>query len=120
MAFGLEMIKNPKSGYMKTVLLNVIAVLLLVAASPASAYQLQGTSNGACMKDGSACTVRCDNGQLAGTMYWNGSVWTDGVKSDPDMNAEAQKICAANGSTSKAPVRRLIVKLLKGKSRASV
>jgi hypothetical protein len=25
-------------------------------------------------------------------------VWTDGVKSDPDMDVEARKICAANGS----------------------
>jgi hypothetical protein len=79
---------------MKTLLLSAVAFALLVSSSPASAFQLQG----GCMKDGSMCTVLCNNGQLAGTMYWNGSVWTDGVKSDPDMNAEAQKICAANGS----------------------
>jgi len=84
---------------MKTVPLNVIALVLIIFASPALAYQLQSASTGAaCMKDGSTCIVRCDNGQLAGTMNWNGSVWTDGVKSDPDVNAEAQKICAANGS----------------------
>jgi len=84
---------------MKPVHLNVIAVALLVVALPAAAYQLQSAPNGgSCNRDGSGCKVICDNGQIAGVMYWNGSVWTDGVKSDPDMNAEARKICAANGS----------------------
>ena len=83
---------------MKIVLLNVVAVALLVSASPASAFQLLGANGGSCMKDGSTCIVHCDNGELAGSMNWNGNVWTDGVKSDPDMNAEAQKICAANGT----------------------
>jgi hypothetical protein len=85
---------------MKPVLLNGIAVVLLVVALPAPAYQLQSEPHGgSCSRDGSGCKVICDNGQIAGVMYWNGSVWTDGVKWDPDMNAEASKICAANGSS---------------------
>jgi hypothetical protein len=77
-----------------------IALALFVATSAASAYQMRSTSNGGSRsKDGSTCNVYCDNGQLAGSMIWNGTVWTDGVKSDPDMNAEGRKICAANGSS---------------------
>jgi hypothetical protein len=77
-----------------------IATVSLVATSAASAYQVRSTTNSdSCAKDGNTCNVYCDNGQLAGSMNWNGTVWTDGVKSDPDMNAEARKICAANGSS---------------------
>jgi len=85
---------------MKTALFAIIAVAVLGAGSSAPAYQLRSLSGGgSCASDGSTCSVYCDNGQLAGTMNWNGSVWTDGEKSDPDMNAEARKICAANGSS---------------------
>jgi len=77
----------------------VSGVLLCVTATPASAYQLKKQSDGGqCTKDGSECSVYCDNGQLAGSMFWNGSVWTDGVKWDSDMDAEARKITSANGS----------------------
>jgi hypothetical protein len=84
---------------MKLALLSVTATALFVIASPAPASQLRSASNGgACAKDGSTCNVYCDNGQRAGSMNWNGSVWTDGVKWSPDMTEEARKICAANGS----------------------
>jgi hypothetical protein len=87
----------------KAIMTKIFTFLSIVAfacmASPASAFQLRSASNGgSCSKDGSTCKVYCDNGQLAGSMNWNGSVWTDGAKSDPDMNAEARKICAANGT----------------------
>jgi hypothetical protein len=84
--------------------MNKILTLLSIAAitfvaSPASAYQLRSASGGgSCSKDGSTCNVYCDNGQLAGSMNWNGTLWTDGVKWDPDLNAEARKICAVNGT----------------------
>jgi hypothetical protein len=84
--------------FMKWMPVSFAGLALLVAASPASAYRLRSASNGDCAKDGSTCNVYCANGQLAGSMNWNGNVWTDGVKSDPDMDAEAKKICAANGS----------------------
>ena len=77
--------------------LLMIAVLGTLAswASPAWAYTLQGSG---CGKDGSECRVYCNNGALAGVMYWNGSVWTDGTKWDPDRDTEAKAICAANGA----------------------
>jgi hypothetical protein len=85
---------------MKFVLASALSVALLTIASPAAACQLRSeASGGPCAADGSGCKVFCDDGQLAGVMYWNGSVWTDGVKSDADMNAEARKICAANSAT---------------------
>lgn len=83
---------------LKLALVAAIGLTLLVATHQASAYQLRSASNGPCTKDGSTCKVYCSNGQLAGTMNWNGTVWTDGVKWDADMDAEARKICAANGS----------------------
>lgn len=71
------------------------AITLPVAAH---AYTLKGSG---CEGNGKACEVYCDNGTLAGTMYWNGSKWTDGVKSDADKDAEAKKICEANGAACK-------------------
>lgn len=73
--------------------------ILLIPVAPASAYSLRSAANGSCAADGSACNVFCNNGDLAGTMFWNGSIWTDGVKSDPDKDAEARKICDANGAS---------------------
>jgi hypothetical protein len=72
-----------------------VGLVVLCSASVAFAYQLK------CSKDGNNCDVFCDNGMKAGTMYWNGSVWTDGVKSDPNKDAEAKKIVAANGTACK-------------------
>lgn len=71
-------------------------------SSPALAYTTKKQSDGkACEKDGSACDVFCNNGNRAGTMNWNGSVWTDGVKWDKDFDVEAKAICAANGTDCK-------------------
>jgi hypothetical protein len=81
---------------------NVFALLASAIAfvSPASAlaYSLKNATADGCGGDGSECVVYCNNGQRAGSMYWNGSVWTDGVKWDQNREAEAEKICAANGS----------------------
>ena len=83
---------------MRIILLSAIAVALMVTASPASAYQLKSaTTGGGCTKD-AECDVYCDNGQQAGSMTWNGSVWTDGERWDPDMNVVARQICKANGT----------------------
>lgn len=84
---------------MRTVFLSSFAIVFLLA-SPAYAYRLKSAANpNDCAADGTLCTVFCDDGTLAGTMTWNGSVWTDGVKSDPSRDAEARKICAANGTS---------------------
>jgi hypothetical protein len=80
---------------MKTLRVIFLALACAALAPAASAYQLQGSG---CNADGSACNVYCDNGQLAGAMNWNGSVWTDGVKWDADKDGEARKIVAANGT----------------------
>jgi hypothetical protein len=77
-----------------------MTVLLATTASAAFAYQLKKPpDNTPCTADGSPCNVYCDDGDIAGTMYWNGSVWTDGVKFDRDEDAEARKIVAANGTS---------------------
>jgi len=72
---------------MKSLLFFAGAMLL----STAEAYSLDcGQSD--------KCTVTCDNGQLAGTMYWNGSQWSDGIRSSTDKNKLAEQIVAAQGS----------------------
>jgi hypothetical protein len=86
---------------MKVGMLGIVTVAIVVIGVPAFAHTTRKPDNGFCTSDGNPCNVYCDNGQLAGVMYWNGSVWTDGVKSDANMDAEAQKICAANGVACK-------------------
>ena len=83
---------------MKAIPVTLVAAALLAAASTVSAYTLQKDDGSPCTQDGSNCNVFCDNGDLAGSMNWNGSVWTDGVKWDADRDAEARKICTANGT----------------------
>ena len=74
---------------------TVLFVTALALPAVAHAYSLKGEG---CEGNGNACQVYCDNGILAGEMYWNGSVWTDGVKWSEDKDTEARKICAANGA----------------------
>lgn len=45
------------------------------------------------------CDVKCDNGQMIGTMYWNGSRWSDGLRSDPDKHVVAKQMVAAWGTS---------------------
>lgn len=81
------------------VVLSGALMLAPLLPPPALAYTLQSESGGSsCPKDGKTCTVFCNNGSRAGSMNWNGSVWTDGVKWDADQDTEARKICAANGA----------------------
>jgi hypothetical protein len=78
----------------------LVGVAMLLVSVPAFAYRLQTKDGKACSTDGSECQVYCTdaahNGSLAGSMYWNGSVWTDGVKWDKDQDAEAKKITDAD------------------------
>jgi hypothetical protein len=71
------------------------ALVLFMLSTPVSAYTLSGDG---CNGNGNECKVWCNNGSLAGSMYWNGTVWTDGDKWDADKDTEAKKICAANGT----------------------
>ena len=85
---------------MKTALLTAAVTLLL--ASPASAYVLMSGNppSPGCSED-QACYVYCEgdaDGQLAGTMYYNGSEWSDGVRSDVDRDVVAEAIVAAFGT----------------------
>jgi hypothetical protein len=75
-----------------------MGLVLSLASTPASAYRLQKPNGEPCAKDGTECQVYCENKHLAGSMNWNGTVWTDGVKSDPDRDAEAKKIVEADGT----------------------
>jgi hypothetical protein len=83
---------------MKITSVTGLAGTLVLLASAAFAYSTKNDSGGECLKDGSACNVTCDSGARAGTMYWNGNVWSDGVRTDPDKDGEARKIVAANGA----------------------
>jgi len=81
---------------------RVIALLVLAAALLASAtafaWYTQKEDGSKCEKDDDTCYVYCNNHQRAGSMNWNGSVWTDGIRSDRDMNVVAKAIVAANGT----------------------
>ena len=79
-------------------LIASLTVLAFALPSPAFAYTLKSATADGCGGDGTECVVYCDNGARAGSMFWNGSVWTDGAKWDADRDAEASKIVAANGS----------------------
>lgn len=76
---------------MKRMIAAIVALSVTLVAAVAYAYELD------CKGD--CCDVWCNGKKMkAGNMCWNGSVWTDGVKSDPDKDAEAKKIVAANGT----------------------
>jgi len=80
---------------MKSIARLLIAGAVLLAPAAACAYSLSGDG---CNGNGNECVVFCNNGARAGSMYYNGSVWTDGVKSAKSREAMANLICAANGS----------------------
>lgn len=47
-------------------------------------------------------TVYCDHGDLAGTLYWNGSAWSNGRGlRGPDVEGLAQKLVASAGKECK-------------------
>jgi hypothetical protein len=62
--------------------------------SIAEAYNLSCDSS-------DSCKVTCDNGQHAGTMYWNGTQWSDGLRSNTDKHQLARQMVAAQGTACK-------------------
>lgn len=74
--------------FMTSVLLFVGVLLLRTA----EAYNLN------CDK-ADACKVYCENGQYVGTMYWNGSRWSDGLRSSSNKDEVARQMVAAQGSS---------------------
>ncbi len=73
---------------------NFMALFLgLTFAGAAQAYTLT------CDQSGSSCKVTCANGESAGTMYWNGSKWSDGLRSNADKDLLAKEMVAAQGTS---------------------
>jgi hypothetical protein len=77
---------------MKAYRTHVALLSGLFVAGTAWAYSIS------CNSAGDACTVKCDNGQNAGTMYWNGSRWSDGLRSHTDKDTLAKQMVAAQGT----------------------
>ncbi len=75
---------------MRATTVCALAACAAVFTSAAAAYSLD------CKGD--ACDVSCDNGQKIGTMYWNGSVWSDGLRWDADKHVVAKLMVKAWGS----------------------
>ena len=59
----------------------------------AFAYRLTYNSSG------DVAYVICNNGSNVGSIYWNGSKWSDGLRSSPDVNDVAKQIVAAQGTS---------------------
>lgn len=74
---------------------HLLAAAFVAAGSLAGAAWAYSMS---CNSSGDACTVTCDNGQPAGTMYWNGSQWSDGLRWSKDKNELARRMVAAQGT----------------------
>ena len=77
--------------------MNTLAKLIVLSAGilvtdAAFAYSLK------CASDGQSCDVYCSSGKFVGTMYWNGTNWSDGLRSDSDKDALAKMMVAAQGS----------------------
>jgi hypothetical protein len=94
---------HPKSARQGSALFILsVAALLTWFDRPAIAFSLKNEiTAGSCTADGRACDVWCNDGAIAGKMYWDGSEWTDGTRFNADQNAEAKAICAAAGDDCK-------------------
>jgi hypothetical protein len=79
----------------------VLASLLFLSPAAFAHTLKDAVTGGGCSKNGNTCNVFCNNGDKAGDMNWNGTVWTNGTSSDADMETEANAICAANGTACK-------------------
>lgn len=81
--------------FKKFVALLLAAFMVISFASLAHAYSIQ--YNG----DKTEAKVYCDNRDLAGTFFWNGTQWSNGVNSGTDIDALAKKQVALNGRACK-------------------
>lgn len=71
--------------------LLTLAILATLYAGAVYAYKLECS--------GDKCDVKCDSGTFVGTMYWNGSKWSDGVRSDKDKDEVAKQMVKAQGAS---------------------
>lgn len=78
---------------MKILWKNIVFVGVLFVASAANAYTTDCS--------GDSCKVYCADGSYVGTMYWNGTRWSDGLRSDPNKDVVASQMVAAQGSSCK-------------------
>lgn len=77
---------------MKTLIQSLVFVLGMIGAGTVAAWTM------GCDQSDTTCVVTCNNGQTAGTMYWNGSQWSDGIRSSTDRNQLADQMVAAQGT----------------------
>lgn len=79
-------------GMMKILAQSIALLAAILLVKLAYAYAIS------CNSSGDSCVVTCDNGQRAGVMYWNGSRWSDGIRSSTDKDHLARQIVAAQGT----------------------
>lgn len=77
-------------------IVGLLALAALAGPSRAQSYESEQGTNG-CDGDGGGCIIRCYNGDVAGVMYFNGSTWSDGVRSG-SFEEVAYAILEANGT----------------------
>lgn len=71
-------------------------VVLVAAAAYAGLVHAAYAVN--CNRADDACQVVCSGNQVIGTMYWNGSNWSDGVRWDPNRHVVADLMARAWGA----------------------
>lgn len=93
----LRIIRTPSANNAKKMAVAIVGGLCawLVLSTAVLAYDIK--YNG----DKTEAKIYCDNGNLAGTFYWNGSVWSNGVNSGKDIVELAKKQVALNGTSCK-------------------
>lgn len=92
----MKNLEFPTSAAVRTVALLPLLTAVLALPLSAAAYNIQYNS------DKTQATVYCDNGGVAGTLYWNGSTWTTGAgMSGNDVDALARRLVASSGSACK-------------------
>lgn len=79
---------------MKVRLTCLLFFMGAIFLSIAAAYNLSCESS-------DSCKVTCDDGQYVGTMYWNGTRWSDGLRSNTDKDQLAKQMVAAQGTDCK-------------------
>lgn len=73
-----------------------VAAALAALATDAVAYSIK------CNSGKTQATIYCDNGDVAETLYWNGSAWSNGRgRRAADVDELARKLVEASGTQCK-------------------
>lgn len=75
---------------MRTTLKLLLVLSGATIAGAAYAYKID-------CKNSDSCDVFCDGGAFVGTMYWNGTQWSDGLRWSKDKDELAKLMVAAQG-----------------------